>query len=151
MFGIVSIRNAKVRIDIWLEWTLNINFAYQTISFRRFQSSGSIFETLHFLNRLQLNCRGLSHQAFPKMSNLRRNQSNWYDSVPRDLSSNDQPDGSPKFMQGLINIFHFLATQQNIASQNQSDTENMRDRYIILVRIWPLAFQKFIMKYFVFL
>ena len=76
------------------------------------------------------------------MSNLRRNQSNWYDSVPRDLSSNDQPDGSPKFMQGLINIFHFLATQQNIASQNQSDTENMRDRYIILVRIWPLSFQK---------
>ena len=76
------------------------------------------------------------------MSNLRRNQSNWYDSVPRDLSSNDQPDGSPKFIQGLINIFHFLATQQNIVSQNQSDTENLRDRYRILVRIWPLSFQK---------
>ena len=135
MFGIVSIRNAK-----WLEWTLNINYIYQTICFRRFAFSGSIFVTLFFSNRLQLNFRGLFLQAFPKMSNLRRNQSNWYDSVPRDLSSNDQPDESPKFMQGLINIFHFLATQQNIASQNQSDTENMRDRYIILVRIWPLAF-----------
>ena len=77
------------------------------------------------------------------MSNLRRNQSNWYDSVPRDLSSNDQPDGSPKFMQGLINIFHFLATQQNIASQNQSDTENMRDRYIYLSKNMAIGISKY--------
>ena len=76
------------------------------------------------------------------MSNLRRNQSNWYDSVPRDLSSNDQPDGSPKFMQGLINIFHLLATQQNIASQNQSDTENMRDRYIYLSKNMAIGISK---------
>ena len=76
------------------------------------------------------------------MGNLRRNQSNWYDSVPRDLSSNDQPDGSPKFIQGLINVFHFLATQQNIAIQNQSDTENMRHRYRNVVRHKNMTFQK---------
>ena len=135
MFGTVSIRNAK--IEIWLEWTLNIIYAFETMCFRQFGFSVSIFETIFVSNWLELNCRGLSLQAVPKMSHLRRNQSNWYDSVPRDLSSNDQPDGSPKFIQGLINIFHFLATQQNIASQNQSDTENMRERYRILVRIWP--------------
>ena len=108
---------------------------FETMCFRQFGFSVSIFETIFVSNWLELNCRGLSLQPVPKMSHLRRNQSNWYDSVPRDLSSNDQPDGSPKFIQGLINIFHFLATQQNIASKNQSDTENMRHRYRNVKRI----------------
>ena len=112
---------------------------FETMCFRPFGFTGSIFETLFASNWLKLNCIILSLQVVPKMSNLRENQSNWYDSLPRDLSSNDQPDGSPKFIQGLINIFHFLATQQNIASQNQSDVETLRDRYRNLARYKNMA------------